>query len=63
MWQFAKKKLLAMAVLDTVSFSGLVISAAGVTPTMTVILLHASTPIIVFFSRFAFPDRTSSYAP
>jgi len=60
MWQFPKKKLLAMAVLDTVSFSGLVISAAGVTPTMTVILLHASTPIIVFFSRFAFPDRKYS---
>jgi len=60
MWQFPKKKLLTMAVLDTLSFTGLCLSAAGVTPTMTVILLHASTPIIVSMSRFAFPDRKYS---
>jgi len=60
MWQFPKKKLFTMAILDTISFTGLVLSAAGVTPTMTVILLHASTPIILFMSRFTFPDRKYS---
>ena len=62
MWQFPKLKLLTMAVIDTLSFSGLVISAAGVTPTMTVILLHASTPVIVFLSPLVFPNRNYSSA-
>ena len=62
MWQFPKIKLLAMAIIDALSFSGLVISAAGVTPTMTVILLHASTPVIVFLSPVVFPNRNYSSA-
>jgi hypothetical protein len=61
MWQFPKLKLLTMASIDAVSFTGLVISAAGVTPTMTVILLHASTPVVVFMSRLVFPNR--NYSP
>ncbi len=61
MWQFPKLQLLYMAIIDTISFTGLIISAAGVTPTMTVILLHASTPVIVFMSNYAFPSR--KYSP
>ena len=57
MHQFPHSKLILMALLDTVQFSCLVASAAGVTPTMTVILLHASTPVIVLGSRLLFPDR------
>ena len=60
MWQFPKRKLFVMAMLDTLSFTGLVVSAADVTPTMTVILLHASTPIICYMSQLTFPDREYS---
>lgn len=57
---FPHSKLMIMALLDTIQFSCLVCSGAGVTPTMTVILLNASTPAIVFGSRVMFPDRTYS---
>ena len=57
---FPHGKLLTMAALDTVHFSLLVCAGAGVTPTMTVILLHASTPIIVFGSKYVFPEREFS---
>lgn len=46
-----------MALFDTLSFGGLIISATGVTPTMTVILMHANTPLIVLGSKYIFPDR------
>ena len=46
--------------MDTFQFFGLVVSAAGVSPTMTVILLHVSTPCIVLASRWLFPDRKYS---
>ncbi len=49
-----------MAFLDAIQFSGLVVSAAGVSPTMTVILLHANTPFVVLGSRIMFDDRTYS---
>lgn len=51
---------MTIAVMDTFQFVGLVVSAAGVSPTMTVVLLHASTPCIMFFSRSAFPERKYS---
>lgn len=57
MHQFPHSKLVLMALLDTLQFSCLVASAAGVTPTMTVILLHASTPVVVLGSRLLFSDR------
>lgn len=60
MQSFSHKKLLIMAVLETIQFAGLVVSASGVSPTMTVILLHASTPCIVYGSRLLFPDRKYS---
>ena len=47
-----------MAALDSIGFSGLVIAAAGVSPTMTLILLHASTPTITWISMCVFPTRT-----
>ena len=53
-------KLLIMATLDTIQFAGLILSAAGVSPAMTVILLHSSTPIIVLGSKYFFPERTYS---
>ena len=49
-----------MAVLDTIQFAGLTVSAAGVSPAMTVILLHTSTPFLVLGSRYSFPDRKYS---
>jgi len=60
MRDFPHSKIMIMSVIDTISFAGLVISAAGVTPTMTVILLHVSTPVIVFGSRIVFPTRVYS---
>mmetsp|Transcript_3372 Transcript_3372/g.3540 ORF Transcript_3372/g.3540 Transcript_3372/m.3540 type:complete len:273 (+) Transcript_3372:171-989(+) len=60
MKEFPHSKLLIMAVLDTIQFAGLAISAAGVSPAMTVILLHTSTPFLVIGSKYAFPDRKYS---
>ena len=51
---------MTMAALDTLYFSFLVISGAGVTPTMTLILLHASTPVMVWASVYVFPNRVYS---
>lgn len=60
MKDFPHSKLLVMATLDTVQFAGLAVSAAGVSPAMTVILLHTSTPFLVLGSRYTFPDRSYS---
>ena len=60
MKEFPPSKLLIMAVLDTIQFAGLTVSAAGVSPTMTVILLHTSSPILVLGSKCAFPNRKYS---
>lgn len=60
MKEFPHSKLIIMATLDTVQFAGLAVSAAGVSPTMTVILLHTSTLFLVLGSRYTFPDRTYS---
>lgn len=49
-----------MALLDAIQFSGLIVSAAGVSPTMTVILLHANTPFVVLGSRLMFDGRVYS---
>ena len=49
-----------MAALDALQFAGLTLSAAGVSPAMTVILLHTSTPVLVLGSRYSFPDRKYS---
>lgn len=62
MYLFPHSKLMIMALLDTIQFSFLVLAAAGITPTMTVILLHASTPAIVFGSKFFFPTRVFTEA-
>lgn len=53
-------KLLIIALLDTVQFAGLTLSTAGVSPAMTVILLHSSTPMIVKISKYFFPERMYS---
>lgn len=60
MKKFPNKQLWIMAILDTIYFSGLIISAADVSPTMTVILLHSSTPCVVLCSRKIFPNRKYS---
>ncbi len=57
---FPHKKLLVMAFFDTIQFSGLLVSAAGIPPTMTVILLHANTPFVVLGSRVMFEGRLYS---
>ncbi len=60
MMEFPHKKLFMMAVVDTLSLSGLILSAAAMTPTMTVILLHISTPFVVLGSKWNFPTREYS---
>lgn len=57
---FPHAGLIRMATLDALQFSGLVVSAAGVSPTMTVILLHANTPFVVLGSRIMFDGREYS---
>jgi len=53
-------QLLFMASLDVIQFSGLVVSSSGITPTMTLILLHTSTPLFVVGSKFLFPMQKYS---
>lgn len=60
MKEFPSSKLLTMAAIDTVQFAGLVVSAAGVQPVLTALLLHASTPFLAFGSSYAFPERKFS---
>ena len=60
MREFPHSELIIMAALDAVAFSSLVVSASGVTPTMTVILLHVSTPCVVWSSVYVFPNRKYS---
>lgn len=57
---FPHRKLFIMAIVDTLSFAGLVLSATGVAPTMTVVLMHANTPLMVLGSKYLFPDRKYS---
>jgi hypothetical protein len=57
MIEFESRPLILVALMDTVLFSVQTISASGVSPTMTVILLHANTPCIVWGSHYAFPER------
>lgn len=62
MRQFPQKQLFLMAVLDTAQFILLVYSGAGVSPTMTVILMHASTIFVVLGSKVVFPNRRYGWA-
>jgi hypothetical protein len=61
MRQFPQVQIFNMAVLDTMQFLLLVYSGAGVSPTMTILLLHSSTIFIVLGSKFVFPNR--KYGP
>lgn len=54
---FPQDKVLLMALFDTLQFFGVVYSGIGVSPTMTIILLHASTLFILLGSRLVFPNR------
>lgn len=54
---FTHLNIIKMACLDAIQYSGLIVSAAGISPTMTVILLHANTPFVVLGSRVMFDDR------
>lgn len=58
--EFPQKKILTMAVIDTIPFLLMAVSASGVPPTMTVVLMHASTIFVVLGSRFIFPERDYS---
>jgi CRT-like, chloroquine-resistance transporter-like len=60
MKEFPQTKLLIIAAIDAVQFAGLVISATGVPPVVTVLLMHASTVFLVMASRHAFPERKYS---
>lgn len=57
MRKFPHSQILVMAGLDSLQFLGLVCSGVAVSPTMTVILMHASTIFVVGGSRIAFPHR------
>ena len=58
MRKFPHSQIWIMALLDSIQFLGLVYSGVNVSPTMTVILMHASTLFVVAGSKFAFPHRT-----
>lgn len=60
MKEFPQTKLLIIAAIDAVQFAGLVISATGVPPVVTVLLMHASTVFLVMASRHAFHERKYS---
>lgn len=60
MRQFPHTKLMFMAVIDTVQFVLLTFSASEVSPTMSVLLLHASTMFILIGAKFIFPTRKYS---
>jgi hypothetical protein len=47
MKKFPLTSIAIMALMDVIQFAGLLVSASGVSPTMTVILLHASTPCFI----------------
>lgn len=55
---FPHKWILGIAFVDSVQFLWSVYSAIGVSPTMTVILMHASTLFIVMASRVVTPSRS-----
>ena len=55
---FSHMNIIKMACLDAIQFSGLIVSAAGVSPTGTVILLHANTPFVVLGSHIMFDGRS-----
>lgn len=60
MKEFPQTKLLVIAAIDAVQFAGLVVSASGVPPVVTVLMMHTSTVFFVMASRHAFPDRKYS---
>jgi hypothetical protein len=57
MRNFPLKWIFVIALVDSIQFLWSVYSAIGVTPTMTVILMHASTLFIVLASRVITPAR------
>lgn len=60
MTRYPHSRLVTIALFENAYLTGMVLSAAGVSPTMTVILLHASTPATGLFTRFFFPSRQYS---
>lgn len=60
MTEFPHSKMFLMAVLDTVQFLILTSAAIGVSPTMTVLLVHTSTLVIVLGSKWLIPGRSYS---
>jgi len=61
MKKFPLTSIAIMALMDVIQFAGLLVSASGVSPTMTVILLHASTPCFICGTFILFPNR--KYSP
>lgn len=61
MKKFPLTNVAVMALIDVIQFAGLFVSASGVSPTMTVILLHASTPCFICGTFIVFPNR--KYSP
>ena len=57
MSDFPHSRILSMAIIETIQFGVLFISAAGVTPTMTLILMHANTVSNFLLTRFIYPTR------
>jgi hypothetical protein len=60
MTEFPQNKIMVMAAIDTVPFILMAVSASGVPPTMTVVLMHASTIFVVLGSKVIFPQRDYS---
>ena len=60
MKEFPTNDLLVMAAIDTVPFLLMALTGSRVYPTMTVILMHASTISVVLGSKIVFPQRQYS---
>lgn len=58
--EFPQMKLITIAILDSIQFCGLLLSASGVKPILTLLLLHLNTPLIIIYSKYIFPERKYS---
>jgi hypothetical protein len=61
MASFPHRIIMIIAFFDSLQFMTAVYSAGGVSPTMTVILMHASTLFVVLGSKVAFPSRNYGF--
>jgi hypothetical protein len=60
MLKFSHYDIMLISLIDAIQFAGLFLTGSSVPPAMTIILLHTSTPCIVYCTSYFFPDRKYS---